>query len=127
METESGGAIPFLDVLIAKKGMALTTHVYRKPAHTGRYLNFNSNHPPQVKRGIIHKLLDRASTICQDRQERFLEINTLKRDLQLNGYSEVSSTPLLDLRIESTRKKRLSLWARFIFLMSWEYLRNSGV
>jgi hypothetical protein len=68
--------------------MALTTQVYRKPTHTGRYLNFNSNHPPQVKRGIIHSLLDRATTICQDKQERLLEISTLKCDLKLNGYSE---------------------------------------
>jgi hypothetical protein len=68
--------------------MALTTQVYRKPTHTGRYLNFNSNHLPQVKRGIIYNLLDRASTICQDKQEQFLEINTLKRDLQLTGYSK---------------------------------------
>jgi hypothetical protein len=61
--------------------MALATQVYRKPTHT-------AYHPPQVKRGIIHSLLDRATTICQGKQERLLEINTLKRDLQLNGYFE---------------------------------------
>jgi hypothetical protein len=123
MVTESGGG----DVLVTKLGTALTTQVYRSPTHTGRYLNFNSNHHPQVKRGIIHNLLDRTSTIFQDKQERFLEINTLKRDLQLMVIPRVTSNPLLDLRIEGTRKKRISLWARFIFLMSREYPRNSGV
>jgi hypothetical protein len=51
MEIELEGAIPFLDVLVLRKGT---------------YLNFNSNHPPRVKRGIIHSLHDRASTICQE-------------------------------------------------------------
>jgi hypothetical protein len=69
MEVESEGTIPFLDVLVIKTGTALTTKVYRKTTHTGRYLNFNSNHPPHVKRGIVHCLHDRATTICQDRQD----------------------------------------------------------
>jgi hypothetical protein len=33
MEIESGGAIPFLDALVTRKGTALTTQVYRKPTH----------------------------------------------------------------------------------------------
>jgi hypothetical protein len=41
MEIESEGAIPFLDVLVIRKGTALSMKVYKKPTHTGRYLNFN--------------------------------------------------------------------------------------
>jgi uncharacterized protein involved in propanediol utilization len=37
MEIESEGRIPFLDVLVIKKGTALTTKVYRKPTHTGLF------------------------------------------------------------------------------------------
>ncbi|XP_023718596.1 uncharacterized protein LOC111870496 [Cryptotermes secundus] len=88
METESNNAISFLDVLVIREKTALATQVYRKPTHTGQYLNFNSNHPPHVKRGLIKSLHDRASTICQDRRDLAREINNLRHDLQLNGYSK---------------------------------------
>jgi hypothetical protein len=45
MEIESNNSIPFLDILVIRKDSMLTTTVYRKPTHTGRYLNFDSNHP----------------------------------------------------------------------------------
>jgi hypothetical protein len=64
------------------------TRVYRKPTHTGRYLNFNSNHPPHVKRGLIQILHNRASTTCQERQDLAEEISNLRSDLQLNGYPQ---------------------------------------
>jgi hypothetical protein len=86
METESDSAIPFLDVLVIRKETTLATKVYRKPTHTGRYLNFNSNHPPHVKRGLIQSLHKRASIICQEHQDLCDEIRGLRHDLQLNGY-----------------------------------------
>jgi hypothetical protein len=64
MEIESYGTLPFLDVLVTKKGLELTTRVYRKLAHNGCYLHFQSNHPPHVKKGVVHSLHSRASTIC---------------------------------------------------------------
>jgi hypothetical protein len=54
MEIESDSGIPFLDVLIIRKGTALATKVCRKPSHAGRYLNLKPNNPPYVKRGIFY-------------------------------------------------------------------------
>jgi hypothetical protein len=88
MEIELDSSISFLDVLVIGKGNTMATKVYRKPTHTGRFLNFNSNHPAHVKRGLIQSLLTRASTICQERNDLRHEIR-LKRDLQLNGYPRV--------------------------------------
>jgi hypothetical protein len=76
METESNNAISFLDGLVIRKEATLVTQVYRKPTHTGRYLNFKSNYPPHVNLGLIQSLLNRASTICQDRQNLAKEITT---------------------------------------------------
>jgi hypothetical protein len=88
MEIESDSAILFLDVLVIRKGTTLATKVYRKPTHTGRYLNFRSNHLPHVKRGLIQSLHNRASTICQERHDLLNEISNLKHDFQLNGYPQ---------------------------------------
>ena len=85
MEMESGGAITCLDVSVVTNGKTVATEIYRKPAHTGRYLNCDSNH---VKRGLIQGLHNRASTICQDQRDLCVEINRLKQDLQLNGYPQ---------------------------------------
>jgi hypothetical protein len=63
METESDSAIPFLDVLDIGKETTLAAKVQRKPTHTDRYLIFNSNCPPHMKRGFIQRLHKRASEI----------------------------------------------------------------
>jgi hypothetical protein len=86
METEANNKIPFLDVHVIRKQLSTITTVYRKPTHTGRYLNFHSNHPPHVKRGIIRSLYNRATIICQERQDFAYEVNNFKHDLQLNGF-----------------------------------------
>jgi hypothetical protein len=86
MEIESNNVISSLDILVVKKSSTLAIRVYRKPTHTGRYLNLESSHPPYVKKGLIHSLHKRAITICQDRQDLSREIVNLRHDLQLNDY-----------------------------------------
>jgi hypothetical protein len=88
METQSDIAIPFLDVLVIKKGMTLATKIFTKPTHTGQYLSYKSNYPLRVKRGLIHSLHNRAATMCQERQDLFNEISSLRRGLELNGYPQ---------------------------------------
>jgi hypothetical protein len=105
MEIESDSAIAFLDVLVLRKEMSLATKVYRKPTHTGQYLNFNSNHPPHVKRGLIQSLHNRASTIRQERQDLFNEISSLGCDLQLNSYPQVFIDSVVNSNGSSQPKK----------------------
>jgi hypothetical protein len=54
MEVEANDSLPFLDVLVMKRGPKLATKVYRKPTRTGRYQHFKSAHPSHVKREIVH-------------------------------------------------------------------------
>ena len=45
-ELESEGTLSFLDVAVIRKtNGTLSTDIYRKPTHTGRYLSFSSHHP----------------------------------------------------------------------------------
>ena len=60
VEKEQDGTLVLVSRLVDGSMM---TSVYRKPAHTDRYLSYNSNHQPHVKRGIIKSLLNRARGI----------------------------------------------------------------
>jgi hypothetical protein len=68
-EVEANDTLPFLDVLVMKLGPKLTTEVYQKPTHTGRYLHFKSNHPHHIKRGVVHSLVNRVKVICKNQKE----------------------------------------------------------
>jgi hypothetical protein len=102
--SESDISIVFLDVLVIRKETTLVTKVYRKPTHTGRYLNFNSNHPSHVNRGLVQSLHNRASARCQDRQDLVKEISRLRSDIQLNSYLQ----SFIDSDINSKGSSRLN-------------------
>jgi hypothetical protein len=56
MEAEDNNILPFLDILVMKRGPKLAMKVYKKPIHTGCYLHSKSNHPHHVKRELVHNL-----------------------------------------------------------------------
>jgi hypothetical protein len=81
MEIKSDSMLPFLDVLVVRKGLTLTTKVYRRPTHTGCYLNFELNHLMLVKRGTVQIFHSKASTMCQEQQDLLNETDNLRHDL----------------------------------------------
>lgn len=87
METEENNKIAFLDVLLTRRGKHLGHTVYRKPTHTDRYLQRNSNHHPCQKFGIIKTLTERARRICEPNAID-KELEHLKKALMANGYSK---------------------------------------
>jgi hypothetical protein len=54
---------------LKRKRPTLTTHFHRKATHTGRYLNYKSDHPPHVKGGIIQGLSNKATIICEEKMD----------------------------------------------------------
>ena len=86
VERESNGCIPFLDVSVKKSGNLLTFQVYRKPTHTGRYLNFLSDHPTSHKSSVVSALFRRAITVCSTDKALKEEVDIIKRDLRKNAY-----------------------------------------
>jgi hypothetical protein len=85
MEVEQDGKLPFLDVNIERVGTRMETGVYYKKTHTGRYLDFSSNHPMKTKAGIVKCLANRARNICNDARLQ-QELDHLKTTFQKNGY-----------------------------------------
>ena len=52
-EIEKNGCIPFLDVLVKRKGDRLETEMYRKPTFIGVYLHWDSLTSRKYKIGLI--------------------------------------------------------------------------
>ena len=98
LEIEIANKISFLNVLIIRNLDELNFTIYRKPTQSNRYLNFESNHPPQVKRLVLISLVDRALNICSDSYIT-AELDFIRDILFGNGY------PLLF--INNTIKRRV--------------------
>ena len=67
-DTKEEGAIPFLDTLInPETDYTLSITVYRKPTHTGQYLQWYSQHHLLAKYSVINTLTYRAKkTVCSN-------------------------------------------------------------
>ena len=96
MEIEDGGSLPFLDVRVIRKGQHLVTSVYRKATHTDRYLNYNSNHHPSIKTGIVKCLAHRARSVCSE-ENIDKEMHHLQSVFEKNDYP----TPLVNKYLTS--------------------------
>jgi len=84
-ETESEGAINFLDITIIREGRNLLTNWYRKPTFPGKFVNFQSNHPYRYKINTIHSLVDRA-VLLSDTRFHSTNLDIVKDILLLNSF-----------------------------------------
>jgi len=86
-ELEANGVLPFLDteVMHLSDG-SLSTKVYRKKTHTGKYLDFQSHHPLAHKLAVPRTLFIRAQRLCSDPLDRANEEKHLAATLLTNGY-----------------------------------------
>ena len=89
VEVESNGTLPFLDVLLQHHvDGSIGTSVYRKPTHTGKYLDFSSHHPLQHKISVVRTLFTRASTLSSSMPQRVAEELVVNKALSISGYPQ---------------------------------------
>ena len=77
--------LPFLDTMIIPTPNSIESIFYRKPTHTDRYLDYNSNHPISANY-FIHTLIHRVKQVCSSSAFLAKEIDHLHKVLQENCY-----------------------------------------
>ncbi|KAG8318315.1 hypothetical protein J6590_006631 [Homalodisca vitripennis] len=68
------------------------TTVFRKKTHTGKYLNYQSNHQKYVKEGVAYSEFS-AKSLCSDNDGLKEEFKKVELDLRHNGYPESNELP----------------------------------
>ena len=116
VEIEKDGSLPFLDVLVNRQiDGSFRTSVYRKPTHSDRYLAYQSNHPPHVKRGVIKCLVDRAYNLC-DSYSLTAEVEHIRRVLIKNSYPKSMITAMM--KRKRSRTEAVHRWNLCPLLLS---------
>ena len=86
---DSDGSIPFLDTKCPPYSCnIILTIVYRKPSHTDRYLEWNSNHPRSAKRSVITALTHRVKMVYSIPELLAKEMDNLHWVLCRNNYPD---------------------------------------
>ena len=77
-EEEDKGTLPFLDVIIRRKGNSILTNVF--PKHTNNdYLNWNAFALDTWKRGTLKTLAERAYIMCSTNELLQMELKYLEK------------------------------------------------
>lgn len=89
IETESNNSVPFLDTLVIRNENLNNILIdwYRKPIHSGRYLNFQSYHSYKMKVNLVKQMKDRVLRIS-DSCFHEKNLNILFKLFVDNGYPQ---------------------------------------
>ena len=105
MEIENNNKIAFLDTSVYREPDGrLTTGVFRKPTHTDQYLEYDSQHPQSVKRGIVKCLYDRAKPLVTKPSVIVGEKKHLSSVLVSNGYPSFFVQKIIKARTTPRRE-----------------------
>ena len=86
LENTNGQGLPFLDTITSRRDTEIQVDVYRKPTHTGRYLDFVSCHTLYHKRSVVSTLLKRANNISSTNKGGREETQRVKAVPRENNY-----------------------------------------
>ena len=88
-ELENQNKLPFLDVLLIRRGNKIETTVYRKSTNNDIYLNWGSFAPVTWKRGTLKTLFNRAYIVCSTDYHLKEELEDLRYVFQKhNNYTK---------------------------------------
>jgi len=84
-EIECNSELNFLNTLVIRKENHLITNWYRKPTHSGRYINFYSNHPLQYRLNTLKNVIDQA-ILLSDESFHVENLEIVRKLFLNNGY-----------------------------------------
>ena len=91
-DNKEDGSIPFLDTIVKPEvDGSLSITVYRKPAHTDQYLQWDSHHNLSAKFSVINTLSHRAQTVCSNPELLKQEKEHLRKALTKCKYPKWAS------------------------------------
>ena len=104
IEHETNNSISLLDVCVTRKATGrLMIRIYKKPAHTNRYLHFNSAHSRSQKQGLVKCLLERAQSQFSKQANKTLETSKVMKVFKKNDYPKW----ILKRPVKSLKKKQI--------------------
>ena len=93
--------IPFLDVLVERTEVVVTTKVYKKKTHTDQYIHYTSHRHHRAKSGLIKCLKQRMERVCDDDSKQE-ELTYIRKAFRGNGYPEKFITRALAPKSNTT-------------------------
>ena len=107
-EVEKDCKLPFLDVLLIKKGNNIITTIYRKATTNDIYLNWKLFAPTTWKRGALKTLAYRAYIICSSIALKKKEVDHLKKLFhEKNDYHKLVINQVLN-EVEEKHKTNVN-------------------
>ena len=86
MEGEQNGEIPFLDMLLIRKGKKLSSTWYCKPTDSGLVMNFHALAPKRYKRSVVSGFVYRIYRSCSTWEHFHHSLTKAKEVLEKNQY-----------------------------------------
>ncbi|CAF4119666.1 unnamed protein product, partial [Adineta steineri] len=127
IEVQSDNKLPFLDVMVERKGGELITYVYRKATDTGLYLKWTSNQPRNYKINLIKCLCTRAKRICSSDTLYNEQLEYYKKIFMANGYPRnVIKKTIRSIELNINNNKQPSQIIQKVFI-SLPYFGESSI
>lgn len=108
VETEKGGQLPFLDILVIRKQRNLELQIYRKPTDTNRVIPNTSNHAYQHKMASFNHMVHRMLTLPISQEGLQKEMRLILEIANKNGYPRKMIMDLINKRKRGLRRTTLT-------------------
>ena len=106
VEYEKDGQIPYLDMLLIRKGTQVQSSWYCKPTDTGLVMNYHALAPRRYKRGVVSGFVHRIYRACSTWQHFHQSLSKAKQVLEKNQYPSTFYEPIIRDTIEKIMTKK---------------------